>query len=111
MQNNGNINSTGNFNYNMEYKTLFRKLNYLKLKSPLGGSMKLKLSNINNLENYSKSNNNLISEEVFDNDYSPEKNIKSNLNNNNNHTGNNGETLLDNILTKDYNEITNKDYR
>ena len=109
MQNNGNINSTGNFNYNLEYKTLFRKLNYLKLKSPLGGSMKLKLSNINNLENYSKSNNNLISEEVFDNDYSPEKNIKSNPNNNN--AGNNGETLLDNILTKDYNEITNKDYR
>jgi hypothetical protein len=60
------------------------------------------------LENYSKSNNNLISEEVFDNEYSPEKNIKLYPNKN---TGNNGETLLDNILTKDYNEITNKDYR
>ena len=108
LQNNGNINSTGNFNYNLEYKTLFRKLNYLKLKSPLGGSMKLKLSNINNLENFSKSNNNLISEEVFNNDYSSEKNIISYPNNN---PGNNSESLLDNILTKDYNEITNKDYR
>ena len=108
MQNNGNINSTGNFNYNLEYKTLFRKLNYLKLKSPLGGSMKLKLANINNLENYSKSNNNLISEEVFENNNSPEQNIKSHSNNN---AGNNNEFLLDNILTKDYNELTNKDYR
>ena len=108
MQNNGNINSTGNFNYNLEYKTLFRKLNYLKLKSPLGGSMKLKLSNINNLENYSKSNNNLISEEVFENNNSQEQNIKSHPNNN---AGNNNELLLDNILTKDYNELSNKDYR
>ena len=108
MQNNGNINSTGNFNYNLEYKTLFRKLNYLKLKSPLGGSMKLKLANINNLENYSKGNNNLISEEVFENEHSPEKNIKSYPNNN---AGNDNELLLDNILTKDYNELTNKDYR
>ena len=30
MQNNGNINSTGNFNYNLEYKTLFRKLPKIK---------------------------------------------------------------------------------
>ena len=103
MKNNGNINSSGHFNYNLEYKTLFRKLNYLKLKSPKGGSMKLKLNNINNLESYSKSNNNLLSEEIFENDYSPEKNIKS--------TGNNNELILEAILAKDYNEITNEDYR
>ena len=108
MKNNGNINSTGSFNYNLEYKTLFRKLNYLKLKSPLGASMKLKLTNINNLENYSKSNNNIISEEVFDNEYFSEKNIKSFPNNN---IGDKNELLLDNILAKDYNEINNKDYR
>ena len=84
MKNNQNTN--GNFNYNLEYKTLFRKLNYLKLKSPLGGSMKLKINN----------NNNYNSEEI------------SLLNNNNNI---NSELLLNNILTKDYNEITNADYR
>ena len=84
MKNNQNTN--GNFNYNLEYKTLFRKLNYLKLKSPLGGSMKLKMNN----------NNNYNSEEI------------SLLNNNNNI---NSELLLNNILTKDYNEITNADYR
>ena len=85
MKNNQNTN--GNFNYNLEYKTLFRKLNYLKLKSPLGGSMKLKMNN----------NNNYNSEEI------------SLLNNNNNNI--NSELLLNNILTKDYNEITNADYR
>ena len=88
MKNNQNTN--GNFNYNLEYKTLFRKLNYLKLKSPLGGSMKLK---VNNLDNYNKINN-TNSEEI------------SLLNNNIN-----SELLLNNILTKDYNEITNADYR
>ena len=85
MKNNQNTNA--NFNYNLEYKTLFRKLNYLKLKSPLGGSMKLKMNN----------NNNYNSEEI------------SLLNNNNNNI--NSELLLNNILTKDYNEITNADYR
>ena len=110
LKNNGNINSTGSFNYNLEYKTLFRKLNYLKLKSPLSGSIKLKLTDINNSENYSKSNKNAISEEVYDNNnnYSSEKNIKSSPNN---IIENNNELLLDNILTKDYNEISDKDYR
>ena len=54
MKNNTNTSQNtngGNFNYNLEYKTLFRKLNYLKLKTPLGGSMKLKLNNINNTNN------------------------------------------------------------
>ena len=80
MKNFGNINSSGNFNYNLEYKTLFRKLNYLKLKSPSNnGSLKLKLNNINNL----------ISEEIKE---TP-------------------EIILENILSKDYNQISNSEYR
>ena len=80
MKNFGNINSSRNFNYNLEYKTLFRKLNYLKLKSPLNnGSLKLKLNNINNL----------ISEEIKE---TP-------------------EIILENILSKDYNQISNSEYR
>ena len=101
-------NSNGNFNYNLEYKTLFRKLNYLKIKSPLGGSMKLKLNNINNLENYSRSNNNLISEEVYDSEYFIEKNNNQNIQS----TGsNNNELFLETILSKDYNQLNNSDYR
>ena len=93
MKNFGNINSSGNFNYNMEYKTLFRKLNYLKLKSPLNENLKLKLNNINNINstsNYnSKTNNNLISEEINENP----------------------EIILENVLSKDYNQISNSEYR
>ena len=107
MKNNGAINSTGIFNYNLEYKTLFRKLNYLKFKSPLNGSMKLKLTYNNNLHNNSKSNYNLIQEEKYINDYFLEKNIKSHPN----IIGNSEEFILDNILTKDYNQISNDEYR
>ena len=102
---NNNINASGNFNYNLEYKTLFRKLNYLKLKSPLGSSMKIKLNNIDNLESYNKGNN-LISEEIND---TLENNL--NIKSNQNTSENNNELILDDILTKDYNEITNGDYR
>ena len=102
---NNNINASGNFNYNLEYKTLFRKLNYLKLKSPLGSSMKIKLNNIDNLDSYNKGNN-LISEEIND---TLENNL--NIKSNQNTFENNNELILDNILTKDYNEITNGDYR
>ena len=102
---NNNINASGNFNYNLEYKTLFRKLNYLKLKSPLGSSMKIKLNNIDNLDSYNKGNN-LISEEIND---TLENNL--NIKSNQNTSENNNELILDNILTKDYNEITNGDYR
>ena len=102
---NNNINTSGNFNYNLEYKTLFRKLNYLKLKSPLGSSMKIKLNNIDNLDSYNKGNN-LISEEIND---TLENNL--NIKSNQNTSENNNELILDNILTKDYNEITNGDYR
>ena len=102
---NNNINASGNFNYNLEYKTLFRKLNYLKLKSPLGSSMKIKLNNIDNLDSYNKGNN-LISEEIND---TLENNL--NIKSNQNTSENNNELILDNILAKDYNEITNGDYR
>ena len=102
---NNNKNASGNFNYNLEYKTLFRKLNYLKLKSPLGSSMKIKLNNIDNLDSYNKGNN-LISEEIND---TLENNL--NIKSNQNTSENNNELILDNILTKDYNEITNGDYR
>ena len=102
---NNNINASGNFNYNLEYKTLFRKLNYLKLKSPLGSSMKIKLNNIDNLDSYNKGNN-LISEEIND---TLENNL--NIKSNQKTSENNNELILDNILTKDYNEITNGDYR
>ena len=102
---NNNINASGNFNCNLEYKTLFRKLNYLKLKSPLGSSMKIKLNNIDNLDSYNKGNN-LISEEIND---TLENNL--NIKSNQNTSENNNELILDNILTKDYNEITNGDYR
>ena len=102
-------NSNGNFNYNLEYKTLFRKLNYLKIKSPLGGSMKLKLNNINNLENYSRSNNNLISEEVYDNEYFSEKNNNQNIQSTGSNSNN--ELFLETILSKDYNQLNNSDYR
>ena len=112
-----NINSNGNYNSNLEYKTLFKKLNYLKLKSPFAGSMKLKLTNINNLENYNKASynnyNNIISERIKN---SKEKNINNtNINNfkslpNINITRNNSD-IYDIILTKDYNQITGEDYR
>ena len=102
---NNNINASVNFNYNLEYKTLFRKLNYLKLKSPLGSSMKIKLNNIDNLDSYNKGNN-LISEEIND---TLENNL--NIKSNQNTSEINNELILDNILTKDYNEITNGDYR
>ena len=113
-----NINNyNGNYNSNLEYKTLFKKLNYLKLKSPFAGSMKLKLTNINNLENYNKASynnyNNIISERIKN---SKEKNINNtNINNfkslpNINITRNNSD-IFDIILTKDYNQITGEDYR
>ena len=100
-------NSTGIFNYNLEYKTLFRKLNYLKFKSPQNGTMKLKLTYNNHLDNNSNSNYKMIQEEIYNSDYFAEKNIKSHPNN----IGNKEEFILDNILTKDFNQISNEEYR
>ena len=106
-KNGGINNSTGIFNYNLEYKTLFRKLNYLKFKSPQNGTMKLKLTYNNNLENNSNSNYKMIQEEIYNSDYFAEKNIKSHPNN----IANKEEFILDNILTKDFNQISNEEYR
>ena len=106
-KNGGINNSTGIFNYNLEYKTLFRKLNYLKFKSPQNGTMKLKLTYNNNLENNSNSNYKMIQEEIYTSDYFAEKNIKSHPNN----IANKEEFILDNILTKDFNQISNEEYR
>ena len=106
-KNGGINNSTGIFNYNLEYKTLFRKLNYLKFKSPQNGTMKLKLTYNNNLENNSNSNYKMIQEEIYNSDYFAEKNIKSHPNN----IVNKEEFILDNILTKDFNQISNEEYR
>ena len=106
-KNGGINNSTGIFNYNLEYKTLFRKLNYLKFKSPQNGTMKLKLTYNNNLENNSNSNYKMIQEEIYNSDYFAEKNIKSHPNN----IGNKEDFILDNILTKDFNQISNEEYR
>ena len=106
-KNGGINNSTGIFNYNLEYKTLFRKLNYLKFKSPQNGTMKLKLTYNNHLENNSNSNYKMIQEEIYNSDYFAEKNIKSHPNN----IVNKEEFILDNILTKDFNQISNEEYR
>ena len=106
-KNGGINNSTGIFNYNLEYKTLFRKLNYLKFKSPQNGTMKLKLTYNNHLDNNSNSNYKMIQEEIYNSDYFAEKNIKSHPNN----IGNKEDFILDNILTKDFNQISNEEYR
>ena len=106
-KNGGINNSTGIFNYNLEYKTLFRKLNYLKFKSPQNGTMKLKLTYNNHLDNNSNSNYKMIQEEIYNSDYFAEKNIKSHPNN----IANKEEFILDNILTKDFNQISNEEYR
>ena len=106
-KNGGINNSTGIFNYNLEYKTLFRKLNYLKFKSPQNGTMKLKLTYNNHLDNNSNSNYKMIQEEIYNSDYFAEKNIKSHPNN----IANKEEFILDDILTKDFNQISNEEYR
>ena len=94
--------SLTNSENNLEHKTLFKKLNYLKMKTP-GNGMKLKLRNINNLDNDMKSNNYFISEEI---------NESIEINNTNSkpkQTINNQE--LNTILSRDYNQISDADYR
>ena len=103
-------NNSGN---NLEHKTLFKKLDYLKAKSPNNFGMKLKLKNINILDNNNKGNN-YISEEINDSvDLNNNENyIHSNPNqmiNSNNNNSDNEE--LNTILTRDYNQITDAEYR
>ena len=108
--------NSNNSESNLENKkTLFKKLNYLKVKSP---GMKLKLKGIRNIENNHKGNNYFISEEINesaeiinDNMNYIETNSKRNINliTNNNQNSNNKE--LNNILSGDYNEINDAEYR
>ena len=98
------ISSLTHSNNNLEHKTLFKKLKYFKVQTPENG-IKLKLKNINNLDNNYKTNNYFISEEINES----VDNIKSNPNINNNL--NNSIQELNNILSKDYNEINDSDYR
>ena len=114
-------------------KTLFKKLNYLKVNNINTntntntnintGAIKLRLKNISN-NNKIKGNNYFISEEINEsaemnndnNNYNYNYNndnindmdyIESNPNNNNNKFN----KELDNILLSDYNEISDSDYR
>ena len=108
-------------------KTLFKKLNYLKVNNTNGnGNIKLRLKNISNKnknKNKYKGNNYFISEEInesgemnndnnynnynYNNDNDMDY-IESNPNNNNNIKFN---KELNNILLSDYNEISDSDYR
>jgi len=99
---------TNNSGNDLEKITLFKKLNYLKLNSPIH-NMKLRLKNISNAENKSKGNNYFISEEIND---SIRVNYKSNIqipmSPNNKKIS---DEDINSILTGDYNQISDADYR
>ena len=97
---------TNNSGNDLEKITLFKKLNYLKLKSPIH-NMKLRLKNISNAENKSKGNNYFISEEIND---SIGVNYKSNIQMSPNNKKISDEDI-NSILTGDYNQISDADYR
>ena len=92
-------------------KTLFKKLNYLKFKSPTLGGMKLKLRNINNLENNNKGNNYLISEEINESIETNIYNLNNKHTNINSITNNSNNQEFNNILSRDYSEISDNEYR
>ena len=97
---------TNNSGNDLEKITLFKKLNYLKLNSPIH-NMKLRLKNISNAENKSKGNNYFISEEIND---SIGVNYKSNIQMSPNNKKISDEDI-NSILTGDYNQISDADYR
>ena len=97
---------TNNIGNDLEKITLFKKLNYLKLNSPIH-NMKLRLKNISNAENKSKGNNYFISEEIND---SIGVNYKSNIQMSPNNKKISDEDI-NSILTGDYNQISDADYR
>ena len=97
---------TNNSGNDLEKVTLFKKLNYLKLNSPIH-NMKLRLKNISNAENKSKGNNYFISEEIND---SIGVNYKSNIQMSPNNKKISDEDI-NSILTGDYNQISDADYR
>ena len=97
---------TNNSGNDLEKITLFKKLNYLKLKSPIH-NMKLRLKNISHAENKNKGNNYFISEEIND---SIGVNYKSNIQMSPNNKKISDEDI-NSILTGDYNQISDADYR
>ena len=97
---------TNNSGNDLEKITLFKKLNYLKLNSPIH-NMKLRLKNISNAENKNKGNNYFISEEIND---SIGVNYKSNIQMSPNNKKISDEDI-NSILTGDYNQISDADYR
>ena len=99
---------TNNSGNDLEKVTLFKKLNYLKLSSPIH-NMKLRLKNISNVENKSKGNNYFISEEINDsigNNY--KSNIQIQMNPNSKKIN---DEDINSILAGDYNQISDADYR
>ena len=105
------IPSPVNSDYNLDdKKTLFKKLNYLKFKSPPIG-MKIILRNINNLENNYKGNNFLISEEINESVEANTYNLNNKYMNLNSINNNSNNQELNYILSKDYNEISDSEYR
>lgn len=99
---------TNNSGNDLEKVTLFKKLNYLKLNSPIH-NMKLRLKNISNIENKSKGNNYFISEEINDsigNNYNSNNQIQVSPNNKKI-----SDEDLNSILTGDYNQVSDADYR
>ena len=99
--------STNNSGNDLEKITLFKKLNYLKLNSPIH-NMKLRLKNISNAENKSKGNN-FISEEIND---SIGNNYKSNIQVQMSPTNKKiSEEDINSILVGDYNQVSDSDYR
>ena len=97
---------TNNSGNDLEKITLFKKLNYLKLNSPIH-NMKLRLKNISHAENKNKGNNYFISEEIND---SIGVNYKSNIQMSPNNKKISDEDI-NSILTGDYNQISDADYR
>lgn len=87
---------------NSEHKSLYKKINYLKIKTPLNSNKKIFLTNS---ENYNRANT-FVAEKMSNNSEENNNNIKISRNN----SIDNNE-LLENILSKDYNQISNEDYR
>ena len=99
---------TNNSGNDLEKTTLFKKLNYLKLNSPIH-NMKLRLKNISNAENKNKGNNYFISEEINDSiRVNYKNNIQIPMSPNNKKIS---DEDINSILTGDYNQISDADYR
>ena len=87
---------------NSEHKSLYKKINYLKIKTPLNSNKKIFLTNS---ENYNRANT-FVAEKMSNNSEENNNNIKISRN-----ISIDNNELLENILSKDYNQISNEDYR